>query len=166
MIRHREIDIVKDREILFGFHCEINYECESDFAKETPYEIYRKKWLNTENQVKEYISTLSKSMDDNRTIADILEDENGIVLGYLWVTFSDIRDYNLSIAEINEIAVTKQFRKSGIGTYAIEYTEKIAKMRGANILRSGTGYGNVSSRGIHERCGFKPYRIEYEKILD
>ena len=166
MIIHRGIDIVKNREILLEFHCEINYECESGFAKETSYEIYRDKWLNTENQVEEYISALLKSMGDNRTIADILEDENGIVLGYLWVTFSDIKDYNLSIAEINELAVTKQFRKSGIGRYAIEYTEKIAKMRGANILRSGTGYGNISSREIHERCGFKPYRIEYEKILD
>lgn len=166
MIRYRRIDIVKDREILLEFHCEINYECESDFAKKTPYEIYYQKWLNTENQVEEFISTLYKSMGDNRTIADILEDENGIVLGYIWVTFSDIRDYNLSIAEINEIAVTKQFRKSGVGTYAIEYSEKIAKMRGANILRSGTGYGNIPSREIHERCGFKLCRIEYEKILD
>lgn len=166
MIRHRKVDIVKDREILLELHCEINYECESGFAKEAPYEIYRKKWLDTENQVEEFISALSKSMGDNKTIADILEDENGIALGYLWVTFYDIKDYNLSIAEINEIAVTKQFRKSGIGTYAIEYTKKIAKMRGANILRSGTGYGNISSRVFHERCGFKPYRIEYEKILD
>ncbi len=84
----------------------------------------------------------------------------------IWVTFYDIKDYGLSIAEINEIAVTKQFRKSGIGTYAIEYSEKTAKIRGANIFRSGTGYGNIPSKEIHEHCGFKPYRIEYEKILD
>lgn len=165
MIKHRRIDIVKDRQTLLEFHCEINYECESDFTKEIPYEVYREKWRKTEKQVEEFISALSKSLEDSRTIADILEDENGTVLGYLWVSFCEIKDYNLLIAEINEVAVAKQFRKSGIGTYAIEYVEKFAKSRGANILRSGTGYGNLHSKVLHERCGFKPYRIEYEKVL-
>ncbi len=166
MKRHRKIDIVKDKEILLEFHCEINYECESDFSRKTPYKIYREKWLATESQVEQFISALSKTMNDSRTIADIIENENGAVLGYIWVTFFDIRDYNLTIAEINEIAVSKHHRKSGIGTYLIEYVEKIARMRGANILRSGTGYGNNPSKGLHESCGFKPYRIEYEKVLD
>jgi len=165
MIRHRKIDISKDKKILLEYHCEINYECESDFGKQIPYELYRKKWLDTEKQVEEFISTLSNSMDDNRTIAEILEDDDGATLGYIWVTFTDITDYNLIIAEINEIAVSKQYRNTGIGTHAIEYIEKMVKIAGANILRSGTGYGNITSKNLHEHCGFKPYRIEYEKEL-
>lgn len=76
MIKHRKIQIVKDREILLDFHCQINYECESDFAKEISYELYKEKWLKAESQVEEYISALLKSMDDMRTMAEILEDES------------------------------------------------------------------------------------------
>ena len=165
MIRHRKIDISKDKEILIEFHCEINYEYESDLGKKVPYELYRKKWLNTEKQVEEFTLALSKSMDDNRTIAEILEDYDGATLGYIWVTFTDITDYNLIIAEINEIAVSKQYRNTGIGIYAIEYIEKMAKIKGGNILRSGTIYRNILSKNLHEHCGFQPYRIEYEKKL-
>lgn len=124
-----------------------------------------KKWLNTEKQVEEFTLALSKSMDDNRTIAEILEDDGGATLGYIWVTFTDITDYNLIIAEINEIVVSKQYRNTGIGIYSIEYIEKMVKIKGANILRSGTSYGNRVSKSLHEHCGFQPYRIEYEKKL-
>jgi 8-oxo-dGTP diphosphatase len=165
MIIYRKIDISKDKETLLEYHCEINYECESDFGKQMPYEMYRKKWLNTEKQVEAFISALCNSMDDNRTIAEILVGDDGATLGYIWVTFIDIADYNLIIAEINEIAVSKQYRNTGIATYAIEYIEKIAKTKGAHILRSGTGNGNIPSKNLHERCGFMPYRIEYEKKL-
>lgn len=165
MIRHRKIDISKDKETLLDYHCEINYECESDFGKQMPYELYRKKWLNAEKQVEEFVLALSNSMDDNRTIAEILEDDGGATLGYIWVTFTDIIDYNLVIAEINEIAVSKQYRNTGIGTYAIEYIEKLVKIKGATILRSGTSYGNNMSKKLHEHCGFHTYRIEYEKEL-
>jgi GNAT superfamily N-acetyltransferase len=165
MVRHRKIDISKDKDTLLEYHCEINYECESNFGKQMSYEMYRKKWLNTEKQVEEFFAALSNSMDDNRTIAEILEDDYGAALGYIWVTFTDITDYNLVIAEISEIAVSKQYRNTGIGIYAIEYIEKMVKIKGANILRSGTGFGNIPSKNLHEHCGFKPYRIEYEKEL-
>lgn len=166
MIIHRKINIDIDREALLEFHCEINYECESAVAKEMSYEIYRKKWLDAKDQVEEFISALLDSTKDHNTIADILVDEKGTTLGYLWAIFYNIKDYNLCIAEIREIAVSKKSRNSGIGKYAIEYIEKIAKLKGANIIRSGTSVGNTASRAIHDRYGFKPYRIEYEKVLD
>ncbi|ERI91360.1 acetyltransferase, GNAT family [Clostridiales bacterium oral taxon 876 str. F0540] len=165
MVRHRRIDISKDKDTLVEYHCEINYECESDFGKQIPYEVYRRKWLNTKKQVKEFIEAICNSMSDNRTIAEILEDDNGADLGYIWVTFTDITDYNLIIAEIREIYVLEKYRNNGVGTYAVEYIEKAAKIKGANILRSGTGYGNINSKNLHEHCGFKPYRVEYEKEL-
>lgn len=166
MILHRKIDIIKDRDILLEFHCEINFQCSSESSKTVGYEKYREKWMNSKNQVDEYVSALNKTMTDVRTIADILEDENGSVLGYLWVTFSDIQDYNLTIAELNEIAVARDKRDTGIATYAMKYIEETSREKGAALLRSGTGYSNIPSRKLHELCGFKPYRIEYEKILD
>lgn len=165
MIIHRRIDPVKDREMLLEFHCEINYECESSFAKEIPYELYREKWFTADNQIEEFITALASNMGDCNTIADILENEEGTILGYLWMSFFDLNDYRLLVAEIREIYVAKEFRKSGIGKYAIEYAEKAARVKGADILRSGTGYENAGSRTIHEHYGFKPYRIEYEKLL-
>lgn len=162
---HRNIDIVRDKDFLLELHCEINYECESAWGKGSSFSAYREKWMNSSSQIEEFTYYLSKSMEDKRTIAEIIEDDNGVAAAYIWVSFFDVKDYNISIAEIREIAVVKSHRRSGIGKYIMNYIEKKSKESGANVLRSGTGYDNCASKLLHEKSGFKPYRIEYEKIL-
>ena len=163
MLRFRVIDINKDRDILLEFHCRINYASETPYARTLPYEKYREKWLST-SQPESYLSRLAKTMNDERTIAEILEDTSAVV-GYLWVTFEDIQGYGITIAGIMDIAVAPDYQRRGIGLMMLKRVEKLAKERGVTLLRSDTGIKNVASQKLHEKFGFKPYRIYYEKVL-
>lgn len=97
-------------------------------------------------------------------MAEILE-ENGFVVGYLWVTFTDIEGYDMTIAEIMDLIVVPKYQRQGIGTKMMRYIEGTARDRGAALLRSSTGIENVASRKLHEKSGFKPYQIHHEKVL-
>lgn len=110
------------------------------------------------------MSHLAESIMDNRTIAEILMDGKNVA-GYVWVTFKDILEYGITIAEIMDIAVSSHYQHQGIGLEIMRYVEKKARDAGATLLRSDTGIENVASQRLHEKAGFKPYRIQYERIL-
>ena len=163
MLCPRTIDPNRDKDLVLEFHCRINYECESWWAKELPYDQYRQKWLNT-SQPAGFFSSLIESMSDKRTIAEIWE-INGLPIAYPWVTFTDVEDYDFTFAEINDMAVRDQYQRKGIGTRMFEHIEQLARERGAQVLRSETGIENKVSEYFHRQFGFKPYRIRYEKLL-
>lgn len=163
MFRFRRVNINSDKGALLEFHCHINYESEIPYMRRVPFEKHREKWLNT-SQPKSYLSDLAKTMKDNRTIAEILE-EKDVTVGCLWVRFGDIQDYGITIAEIMDIAVAPDYQRKGIGTMMLRRIEKLARERRATLLRSDTGIQNMASQRLHEGYGFKPYRIHYEKVL-
>ena len=163
MLNPRSINIQTDKDVLLEFHCRIDYESECAWGRSKPYEQYRKKWFST-SQPESYLKDLAESMKDERTIAEIWEDEDS-VLAYLWVTFTNMPDYDISIAEINDIAVSPDFQRRGIALKLMAYIEQKARERGANLLRSGTGFENVASQGLHAKSGFQTYGIRYEKLL-
>lgn len=101
---------------------------------------------------------------DNRTVAEMLVNGKNVA-GYVWVTFEDIPDYGITIAEIMDIAVDSHYQRQGVGLKIMRHVETEAKERGATLLRSDTGIENAASQRLHEKTGFKPYRIHYEKIL-
>jgi len=72
MLRYRAIDVKQDKDMLLEFHCRINYESETPYARTVSYEQYRKKWLST-SQPKGYLSHLADTLKDERTMAEILE---------------------------------------------------------------------------------------------
>jgi ribosomal protein S18 acetylase RimI-like enzyme len=155
MSRFRAIDLNRDKTALLDFHCRINYESETPYARTVPYAEYREKWLST-SQPKSFLSELAKSMKDNRTIAEILEDRNQTV-GYVWVTFTDIPDYGITIAEIMDIAVAPDHQHRGLGTMMMRHAEEQARRQGATFLRSDTGIDNVASQKLHESLGFRAF---------
>lgn len=163
MFRFRGININEDRDLLLEFHCRINYESETPYMRRMSYEEYREKWMST-SQPQSFLAELERTMKENRTIAEILEDDNHRV-GYLWVTFTDIQDYDLTIAGIMDIAVAPDYQRQGIGTMMLRRVAKLAKERGATLLRSDTGIENTASQKLHESFGFRFYRVNYEKVL-
>lgn len=163
MFRFRRININKDRDVLLEFHCRINFESETPYMRKLAYEEYRNKWLST-SQPASFLSDLAKTIKENRTIAEILEDGDAQV-GYLWVTLADIQDYGITIAEIKDIAVAPEYQRKGIGTMMMQHIERLAKKRGARMLRSDIGIENTASQKLHESSGFKLYRVSYEKVL-
>ena len=110
------------------------------------------------------MSDLAKRMKEERTIAEILEIDSAKV-GYLWVTFTDIQDYDITIAEIMDIAVAPNYQRKGVGTIMLKHIGELTKEKGAMLIRSETGIENIASQKLHEKFGFKPIRIHYEKVL-
>jgi GNAT superfamily N-acetyltransferase len=166
MIRQRRIRIHDDKQLILEFHCRTNYESDSPWARKVPYDQYREKWFST-SQPEDFYSYLAETTREPRTMAEIwFDDETDQVAGYLWVVFNDIPDYGLSVAEINDLLVAPEFQRRGVGTRMLEYIEKKAKEKGANLLRSETGIENLASRKLHEKFGFHEYRILFEKKLD
>ncbi len=163
MLNPRKIDIKTDKGTLLEFHCLINYASDSPWARATPFEQYREKWLNT-SQPEAFLRDLAESLADERTIAEIWED-SGDIVGYLWVTFSEIGDYGITIAEVKDIIVTDDYRHRGIGRKMMEHAEQLAQERGADIFRSETGIDNTASQKLLTSSEFKPYHILYEKLL-
>ena len=163
MLTFRPVDISTDRDLLLEFHCNCNYDSETPWARTIPYEEYRKKWLSTD-QPESFLMHLAESTTDLRTIAHIVE-EDGAVIGFVWITFIDVKDYDLTIAEINDIAVSTSRRQEGVGTLILEHVENLVRASGAHLWRSETGLENTASDKLHLKMGFKPYRIEYEKVL-
>ena len=163
MISPRKIDIKADRDMLLELHCLVNYASDSPWAQAIPFEQYREKWLYT-SQTDTFLSDLAKSMTDERTIAEIWEDA-GAIVGYLWVAFSEIGDYGITVAELKDIIVTADYRRRGIAKKMLAHAEQLACERGADIFRSGTGTENTASQKLHTGSGFKPHYIQYEKLL-
>jgi ribosomal protein S18 acetylase RimI-like enzyme len=163
VLHYREIDVDRDRDTLLEFHCRINYASEPMWARRIPYVHYRDKWLST-SQPASYLAHLTQTMQDERTLAEILE-QNGTTVGYLWVTFTDIADYDITVAQVMDIAVAPQYQRRGLGLQMLKHIEVIARRHGAALLRSDAGIKNVASKRLHEKSGFEPYRIQYEKVL-
>lgn len=143
------MDIEADRSLLLELHCQANFESETPWARKVPYEEYREKWLST-SQPDSFISHLKETVKDQRTIAEILEEE-GNPVAYIWVIFSDIQGYDVTVGEVMDVVVTPSYRHRGIGMKLMKHMERLSHARGASLLRSGTGIENKASQRLHEK---------------
>lgn len=164
-LTHRRIVLPDDRDYVLERHCRINYECDCEWARRVPYEEYRQSWFSMAGQTEGFLSALAVSMQDSRTIAEILLDESGQPVGYLWVPFTEDADSGFRFAEVQDIYVEVHLRRQGIASGLYRYAEDAARKNGAKVLRAGTGCGNLRSMRLHEKLGYSPYRVEYEKLL-
>ncbi|MBE6714069.1 MAG: GNAT family N-acetyltransferase [Ruminococcaceae bacterium] len=164
-ILHRRIDPVKDRDYVLESHCKINYECDTPWKRKMTYNDYRAEWFMLKGQISEFYNYLQETAKDNRTIAEIIEDENGKTLGYLWVPFFEDTESGFTFADVQDIYIEDKFRGVGIASYLLNYAEEKAKNNGARVIRSGTGCANLASIALHEKNGYYVYRYEFEKEL-
>lgn len=160
----RPIDREHDKSLLLELHCEVNYACDTSWSRELPYEEYKGKWMST-SQPEQFYSALLETLDDPRTIAELAEDDDGRLIGYVWATFADVPEYALTIAEIRDFYIAPDYRREGYGMRLLAYVEDSVRRSGANLLRSETGTDNAASRSLHRKYGFGEYRICLEKRL-
>ena len=163
-LQHIRIDLNKDKDYIFERHARVNYECDCPWIRKIPYEDYRANWFSNAEQQEGFLSALIESMEDERTIAEIIKTESGDIAGYLWVVFHG-RDESFIWADVQDLYVEENYRGTGIATYLMEYAEKSAKENGAKVIRSGTGCENIKSKNLHEKMGYYQYRFEFEKLL-
>lgn len=162
---HRTIDFANDRDYVLECHCRINYECDCPWKRKMPYEDYRQEWFSLSGQINGFCRYLEETAQDSRTIAEILETEDGQTVGYFWVPFCADRESGFSFADIQDIYIEEDLRGHGIAAELFRYAEEKAKRNGADVIRSGTGCENFKSIKLHEKLGFYQYRYEFEKVL-
>lgn len=164
-LTHRKINLESDRAYVLERHCQTNYASDCPWKRKMPYSAYREEWFGMQGQTNGFLSALAESMQDPRTLAEIIETEEGVPVGYLWVWFCVEPDSGFCYADVQDIFVEEPFRATGIATALLEYAETSAKENGATVIRSGTGCENLASIGLHNKLGYYQYRREYEKML-
>ena len=163
-LQHTKIDLKQDQDYILERHCRINYACDCPWARKISYEEYRANWFANNDQIEGFLSALRNSMEDNRTIAEIIKTEQGETVGFIWAPFYG-SDPSFIWAEVQDIYVEESWRGCGVAAYLMEYAEKMALANGAKVIRSGTGCENIASQKLHQKLGYYQYRMEYEKAL-
>jgi len=162
---HRPINYNTDKNYILERHCRINYECDCPWKREMPYRDYRNEWFSLQSQINGFSEALIESMKDGRTIAEIIENEDGVKVAYLWTPFVSDEESGFCFADVQDIYVEEEFRGAGIASLLMRYAEAKAKENGAKVIRSGTGCENIKSVGLHNKLGYYQYRYEFEKLL-
>ena len=74
------------------------------------------------------------------------------------MTFTGIEGYGTTVAEVRDVQAHPDFQRRGIGSRILEYAERAAKERGADLLRSEAGTGNIPSHldSVREGPGRRP----------
>jgi GNAT superfamily N-acetyltransferase len=163
MLSQRSVDTFKDRDFLLNLICLREYDKLPHWARTTPYLQYREAWLKTDLSTS-FIKELADSLDDERTIAEVWE-EDGRPVGFLWLTFDEVESQDLTFAEIREISVAAEHQRRGIGGLMLRHAEERAQKLGAIALRSETEYDNAAAQAMHGSHGFKVVSYQYEKVL-
>jgi GNAT superfamily N-acetyltransferase len=164
MLSYRSADLKKDRDFILMMHSLGNFENDSASVRIGDLAAYRAWWGDTA-QSAEFLELLAQSLEDERTIAEVWE-EDGRPVGFLWVVFSRIAGYEVTVAEVNDLEVIASHQRVGIGTMLLQHAETIARERGADLLRSESGVDNDAYQGLHRKLEMVPYRLRYEKRLN
>lgn len=162
---HRPIVWTRDRDYVLECHCAINYACDCPWACERPYAAYRAEWFSLRGQVEGFSDAILRSARDARAIAEIIEDQDGARVGYLWAPFCEDAESGFTFMDVQDLYIEKVYRRRGVAAQLLHYAQERARQAGAKVIRSGTGCGNAASIALHEKNGFYPYRVELEKVL-
>ncbi len=162
--RFRNVDIIKDKDILIGLECELNYENESYLNKQFDFKEYQRRWYSHGRPQKIY-ATFKTGCRDKRTICNFMETVSGEKVAFFMVTFSEIKGFDVVYAFLEDIYVYPQFRKQGIGSALLKSIESKAKAAGAHYLSLGTAAANIPSNRLFKKNKYYIYRYGYEKKL-
>ena len=163
MLRVRPVDIQQERQDLLEFHCATTFSDESPIVVQQGYEQYRRRWLSTELP-SSFLFEVEDSLTDPRTIAEVWLDDDEVA-GYVWVTFSEIPGFNLSVAEVRDLSVWPAQRRKGIGSRMLTHVEELVRLRGADLLRAETSVDNQGAQALLRKFGIQPRHIAMEKVL-
>lgn len=71
-----------------------------------------------------------------------------------------------AFVEVNELSVSKEFQRMGVGKALMERAELWAKSRGHSKMKLGVWAKNQGAVRFYEELGYTPELIRYRKKLD
>ncbi|QCX00386.1 GNAT family N-acetyltransferase [Aggregatimonas sangjinii] len=94
------------------------------------------------------------SSDPNQELV-VVENENGIVIGTLQLSFIQYLTYRGGIrAQIEAVRVYETYRGQGIGQMLFEWAIQRAKDKGAHVVQLTTDKKRPDAQKFYERLGF------------
>jgi len=93
--------------------------------------------------------------------------ENGKLAGFVLAMIIEEPDdlINVPYVSINELAVSKEFQGSGVGTTLMKRVEEWALENDINIVQLNVWEFNRKAKTLYEKLGFKTIQCQMEKIL-
>jgi GNAT superfamily N-acetyltransferase len=163
LLTQRQVEIERDRAFILDLYCLRGWEDLPQWARNSSYYTYKEGWMKTD-QPKVFLNDLKERLGDERTIAEIWE-EDGKPVAFMWVVFDELVGYRLTFAEVRSLVVSTGHQRRGIGGLMLRSAEEQAKARGAISLRSEMATDNEAACAMHGKQGFTVTTYQYEKVL-
>ncbi len=117
------------------------------------------------------LENIKKSILDNKQEIIIVNDNNGVVDGFVCVQMKKSFCYEVFVPEITEVFVREKFRRKGIAQNMIIFAEKYCtEHMNFNKLELLTGKANLIGQALYDKNGYKNYgqihlvkKIEHKK---
>ena len=93
----------------------------------------------------------------------VAENARGVV-GYLHGAMTEIPYYDFKIAELCNMCIDKNFRKSGIGTKLFESFENYYKGLGISHFIVTASFKNESAKSFYKKMGFEEVNLTLTKF--
>jgi ribosomal protein S18 acetylase RimI-like enzyme len=92
--------------------------------------------------------------------------DEGRPVGYVAMTLSYSLEFGGHAAFIDELFVSRSYRRRGIGEMACRMVENEARSRGVRVLLLEVAESNAAARSLHRRMGFadRHYRAMSKKL--
>jgi ribosomal protein S18 acetylase RimI-like enzyme len=107
-----------------------------------------------ESNPKKYLVYLESRIRNDEAIIFLAYDENENAIGFVlnYICFSSVSLGKIVI--LNDLFVSSEFRKEGIGNKLIDCSIDLAKQIGAVRVDLGTAKDNHRAQGLYEKIGF------------
>lgn len=112
---------------------------------------------------------IEKLLSQDTTPIFVYENENGKLLGHLFVTIKESKSSALKPIKtlfIEDLCVDEQVRGQKIGEQLFQYALVFAKKQGCYNLTLNVWNDNTGALRFYERMGLKPQETVMEQILD
>lgn len=124
------------------------------------YKIYEEKGIK---------ETMERMLSDEQSWVFVAQ-LNGEVIAYILLLIKDVPEnafhYSYRVLHIDQLVVSKNHQKTGVGSMMMDKTEALATELSINRLELDHLHINKVAANFFRRKAYKPYRDKLFKILD
>lgn len=94
-----------------------------------------------------------------------LAEVNGSPVGLASIRFSPSLDEDAPYAEVTQLFVAAEQRRTGVATRLMSHVESIARSRGCTSIHLITGSSNAAAQAFYQVAGYEALYLGFEKFL-
>lgn len=102
------------------------------------------------------LENIKHSLQNNKQEVVIVEEDNGVLVGFVCVQLKKSFCYDEYMPEITEVYVKEEYRKRGIASAMITFAESYCgKNRPLHKFELLTGKDNLDAQSVYDKLGYK-----------